>query len=388
MVFPVTRRHSAFVGHVGIARAEITPPIGIYARNWGASSHDLAESIHRPLTVNALTIAEEDGGPELLLIDADLGWWRPIELFESFRQRLLKDLSLRESQLIFAITHTHSAAPLMKGDAELPGSEMLEPWLGKVYDAIVSSVGEARRQTFAATIDWHTGRCGLAANRDLEDPDDLHRGRRICGFNPEVDPDDTLLVGRISDTSGACRGVIVNYACHPTTLAWQNRHFARLHRRDAACDRAERGGTAFFLQGMSGDLAPRHQYVGDVAVADRHGTQLARGVGHAAGHGASRNGACLHGNRGIGSPFGGLATSITEPFRPACRACGECRCSAEGVANGRSVGTAAFGVYQSNAAGTSASTTRHSEITGRWRQVRSSIHDLETRRSDPDRQLQ
>src|SRR5262245_13760319 len=32
---------------------------------------------------------------------------------------------------------------------------------------------------------------------------------------------------------------------------------------------------ALFLQGNSGELAPRYQYVGDPAVADRHGKELA-----------------------------------------------------------------------------------------------------------------
>jgi hypothetical protein len=34
--------------------------------------------------------------------------------------------------------------------------------------------------------------------------------------------DDTLLVGRIVDSSGQHSATIVNYACHPTTLAVEN----------------------------------------------------------------------------------------------------------------------------------------------------------------------
>ncbi|MBW3576046.1 MAG: AAA family ATPase [Actinobacteria bacterium] len=36
----------------------------------------------------------------------------------------------------------------------------------------------------------------------------------------------------------------------------------------------EAGGTCLFLQGASGELAPAHQYVGDVRVAERHGRRL------------------------------------------------------------------------------------------------------------------
>jgi hypothetical protein len=36
----------AFSGMIGIAREEITPPSGIYARNWGAARTDTAKGIH------------------------------------------------------------------------------------------------------------------------------------------------------------------------------------------------------------------------------------------------------------------------------------------------------------------------------------------------------
>ena len=40
---------------------DITPPLGIYTRMWGAALHDCATEIHRPLLAQALAIA---GGGE------------------------------------------------------------------------------------------------------------------------------------------------------------------------------------------------------------------------------------------------------------------------------------------------------------------------------------
>ena len=275
---PPARKHAAFTGRIGIARADITPPVGIYSRNWGAAKHDTADSIHRPLTLNALTISERDGGEPLVLIDADLGWWRPLELFRKFQRRLLNDLSLDASRVIFALTHTHAAAPLMEPDDELPGSELLGQWLEDVYQATVSTAKQAMADAIDATLDWHTGRCGLAANRDLPDPAAPQgtSARLICGYNPDAVADDTLLLGRITDASGTLRGTIVNYACHPTTLAWENTSISPdyIGAMRSTMETAT-SAAAFFLQGMSGDLAPPHQYVGDTDVADRHGTQLA-----------------------------------------------------------------------------------------------------------------
>ncbi|WP_229360759.1 alkaline ceramidase [Fuerstiella marisgermanici] len=283
---PPARKHAAFTGRIGIARADITPPVGIYSRNWGAAKHDTAASIHRPLTLNALTISERVGDDPLVLIDADLGWWRPLELFRKFQQRLLNELSMDSSRLIFALTHTHAAAPLMEPDDELPGSELHGQWLEDVYQATVSTTKQAMAEAFDATLDWHTGRCGLAANRDLPDPaapDEMpgksgngKATRLICGFNPNAAADDTLLLGRITDASGTLRATLVNYACHPTTLAWENTSISPDYiGAMRSTMEAATGAAAYFLQGMSGDLAPRHQYVGDTDVADRHGTQLA-----------------------------------------------------------------------------------------------------------------
>src|SRR5690349_23986718 len=50
---------------VGLARGDITPPIGIYHRMWGAAVHDRAEGVHRPLLATVLWLEplEASGGP-------------------------------------------------------------------------------------------------------------------------------------------------------------------------------------------------------------------------------------------------------------------------------------------------------------------------------------
>jgi hypothetical protein len=271
---PTSRQHSSFTGRIGIARADVTPPVGIYARNWGAATHDRAESIHHPLTLTALTLSTSSGGDPLVLVEADLGWWRPLELYRQFQSRLLEELSLDASRFIFALAHTHATAPLMDPDPSLPGSDLLKPWLEKIYQSTVSSIRQALASSFEATLDWHTGRCGLAAVRDLPDPD-ASKDRMLCGYNPDRQADDTLTLGRVTDVSGALRATLVNYACHPTTLAWENRSISPdyIGAMRQTMQRST-GAEALFLLGASGDLAPRHQYVGDVEVADRHGRQL------------------------------------------------------------------------------------------------------------------
>ena len=55
-------RDSEFAGIVGVARADITPPAGIYARCWGSSTHDIATGVHKPLLATCVVFADAAGG--------------------------------------------------------------------------------------------------------------------------------------------------------------------------------------------------------------------------------------------------------------------------------------------------------------------------------------
>lgn len=262
-----------FRGRIGVATVDITPPVGIYARNWGAAKHDVADWIHRKLTLNALVLCETDSQQPVVFLDADLGWWRSLPTFYRFQSRLLEKLKLDETSLIFGVTHTHASPPLTDPDPDLPASESLAEFLEQVFEASVKVALQAMKNATEAVVEWTTGRCELAGMRDLPDPDGA---RLICGWNPDEPADDTLVVGRISDLEGALQAVIVNYACHPTTLAWENTAVSPDY-PGAMRETIQKtlGVPALFMQGASGELAPRYQYVGDPAVADRHGRQLA-----------------------------------------------------------------------------------------------------------------
>ncbi len=156
----------------------------------------------------------------------------------------------------------------------MAGGELLEQWMQSLQPAVLRAVRESLRNAEPALLEWNWGKCLLASTRDLQDP---ASPRRICGFNPEVPADDTLLIGRVTAPEGRLRAVLVNYACHPTTLAWSNHAISPdyIGAMRETIEAAHPGTVSLFLQGASGELAPRYQYVGDPAVADRHGRQLA-----------------------------------------------------------------------------------------------------------------
>src|SRR5271169_4105963 len=49
----------------GIAVGDITPPVGIYHRMWGAATHERATGVHRPLLATVLWLEPRTGGREL-----------------------------------------------------------------------------------------------------------------------------------------------------------------------------------------------------------------------------------------------------------------------------------------------------------------------------------
>lgn len=246
-------------------------------KNWGATDRWFARGVHRPLTGTALAIAENDESPPLLLMTLDLGWWRARADADQLRLALCDALSLPEENLIFHLAHTHSG-PLL--DSEPPPEANPEATIGyleTLREACIAGGKAAVDDLRESSLLFHTGSCGLAAHRDLLDPDNPRR--MLTGFHPEGVADDTLVVARVFDEANRTRATLVNYACHPTTLGWNNELLSPDF-PGAMRELVEEstGALCLFLQGASGELAPCEQYVGDPATADRHG----RVLGHAA----------------------------------------------------------------------------------------------------------
>lgn len=264
---------SAFCGLVGIAQRDITPQVGIRNRNWGPASTDVAEGIHRPLTLTAVALATDEGD-QVLLIGLDATWWRRASDEAAFRRAVFTALDLDETNVLISLSHTHAGGVLSSADTDLEGGQAAAEYLRRLTDVAVEAGRAALDGRVPATVEWATGRSSIATDRELD-----VSGRALVGFNPRAVADDTLLVGRISDENGRVMGTIVNYACHPTTLAWENRLISPDY-VGALRETVETttGAPMMFLQGASGDLAPREQYTGDTALADRHGTA----IGHAA----------------------------------------------------------------------------------------------------------
>jgi hypothetical protein len=260
---------------VGVAKRDITPPIGIYHRTWGAATQERATGVHRPSTATALVLQARDtprsAEHEQAILAVDL-----CQLGAQEMQALLESVSLRAGlrpeQVTVAFSHTHSTGLMGLDRIGLPGGDMIPVYLNELAVCLGDAVAEARHNARPAAIVYGVGRCTLAAQRDFWDE---KFEKFVCGFNPDGIADDTVLLARITDEAGLCLATVVNYACHPTTLAWQNSMLSPDfpgEMRDVVENVT--GAPCLFLQGASGDMGPREGYVGDTEIADRNGRQL------------------------------------------------------------------------------------------------------------------
>lgn len=258
---------------IGVARGDITPPIGIYHRMWGAAVHDRSTGVHRPLTATVLflkSLAEDADPPQVVIaVDHCLLWSKEMNALLDSVSRISE---VERDSLIVFFSHTHSAGVMGLERQGLPGGELIVPYLEDLALTIAGLVIDAARRQTSATIVYGQGSCGLATHRDFLDE---HRGHYVCGFNPTGKADSTVVVGRITDDFGALIATVVNYACHPTTLAWDNTLIGPDYvgaMREVIEEATE--VPCLFIQGASGDIGPKEGFVGDVNVADRNGRQL------------------------------------------------------------------------------------------------------------------
>lgn len=299
----------------GLGRAQITPPKGIYHRMWGAARHDRAAGVHRPLQADVLLLAPIDHGPLLVRAHLDLVGLAASQ-HEELRRALAEAAGVPLERVVLTYSHTHSAGFFVPDRVALPGGELIPPYLRQLRLKLQEACAQALYAMQETVITYAAGQCGMAADRDCWD---AAGNLYVCGFNPRGTPDQTVVVGRFADASGRLLATLVNYGCHPTTLAWENDLISPDY-PGALRETIEKatGAPCTFALGACGDLGPRDGFVGDPEVADRNGRQLA----HAAlsvleGMGPPATDFCYQGPVISGATLGAWAHT---PFTPQRRA--------------------------------------------------------------------
>ncbi len=263
---------------LGHARVDITPPVGIYHRMWGAARHDQSTGVHRPLLADAIVLGPIGSpGTQDLVIRIHFD---SVGLARTYHDALVSAIhgatGVPEGRIHLCPSHTHSAGLLTPDRIPLPGGHLIPGYQATARDAIVRACTDAIACIALATLTYAEGTSAMGANRDY--PDDAN-GIFTCGYNPDAPADQTVTVMRATDSEGAIRLTAVTYAAHPTSLAWENTLLSPDY-PGALRETVEAATEApcIFMLAPCGDQGPRDNYTGGPAVADANGRQ----VGYAA----------------------------------------------------------------------------------------------------------
>ena len=120
---PLEVAPSAFAGLLGVARRDTTPPDGIYARMWGAATHDLATGVHRPLDDRARPAGGRWRPRLLVALDiALLGDLGGASDAERVLTPVREELGLEPGELLVNCSHTHAAPWAALSRSHNPGA--------------------------------------------------------------------------------------------------------------------------------------------------------------------------------------------------------------------------------------------------------------------------
>ncbi len=232
---------------VGLARCDITPPLGIAHGNWSAQVHERAEGVDLPLWCTVL--AATDGHEEVLIVEWDLLYPPGGEWLAALRDRVTALTGVPASHQRFSASHTHSGPNLARPWFEA-GSEMIEPYVASLTDRVAGLCWNAHRNLRPARVAGGKGTCAVNSNRRRPRSGE----RLLMAPNPDGFSDHEVGVIRIDGEDGQPLAILVNFAAHPTILSWHNRLISTDYpgtvRRTVE---ALTGATCLFLQGAAGN---------------------------------------------------------------------------------------------------------------------------------------
>lgn len=200
---------------VGVAEIDITPEEPIRLTGYGSRTAP-SEGVRGKLWAKALAFG--DRRPSVLIVADLVGVSR--ELTEDVARRLGKG-GVERPGVAISVTHTHTG-PSIAGVLPHILNSPITPEQQTVIDRYTRSLTDkleavalaALRDRRPARLGWSQGKAGFAANRRV-----LKDGKWVAfGVTPGGAVDHDLPVLTVRAPDGAVRGVLVNYACHATTL--------------------------------------------------------------------------------------------------------------------------------------------------------------------------
>jgi hypothetical protein len=255
---------------VGVAQVDITPQTPVRMYGYGARTTE-STGIAGRLRAKALAIGDDaEPGPAVLLT-VDCGAV-PAALREEVFRRVCKHVAIRPERFVLCNSHHHSG-PNLDGLDSFSGTERehMAAYAQELTDKLTDVVRDALAARQPGHLAWTQGSAGVAANRRVL------RGGKWVGFGavPDGVVDHSLPLLRVTDAEGQIVAVVINYACHNTTLRgdFQQIHGDWAGAAQEAIEADHPGVLALITIGCGADSDP-HPH-GTVEWCERHGRTIA-----------------------------------------------------------------------------------------------------------------
>lgn len=263
---------------VGIAKRDITPPVGLPMAGYGARSGH-STGVGDPLFARAFTVFNETQGKRLAILTSDLVAYDSATL-QNFRNRVEDETGVTPDDVIIAVTHTHSGPAYGNfynfyssslGEEE---SEASAAWGRALPEALIGVLKEAVESETRADIAIATTEVSLSVHRRLVDP----LGEVRLAPNPSGVTDPTISILQATEpASGRVVGTLINYACHPVVLCEDNLLYSGDYPAYALKGLEQKtGAPGVFVNGTCGNINPHKR--GDFEAAKTLGSALADAV--------------------------------------------------------------------------------------------------------------
>lgn len=264
------------VWKAGVARTIITPEKAVWLAGYG-SKRVPAGKLH-DLWMKALAL-EDSAGHRAVLITSDFQGV-PKGMSDRAFEQIQKEFGLDRQQVMFTFSHNH-CGPRLGDDLvdyypiEADQVELVEEYTSLMVTKVVALVGEALAKLKPARLQLGEGKATFAVNRrnnrEDEVPALLAKGTPLAG-----PVDHSVPVLTVTRPDGELAAILFGYACHPTTLSFQQwcgdyPGFAQLE-----LEERHPGATAMFVNTCGGDQNPLPRR--SVELCQKYGHQLAVGV--------------------------------------------------------------------------------------------------------------
>lgn len=240
----------------GIGRRVITPQTAVWLAGYGTKR--VPDGKLHDLWVKVLALRDGAGKRVVLATTDHMGMSKTI--YESLVAKVHRQFALDRSEFMLTFSHNH-CGPVLKDDLvdyyplDDEQRRLVAEYSDWMEDQVVQAVGEALARLQPARLQMGSGKCTFAVNRrdnaEAEVPKLLAEGKPLRGA---VDHEVPVLA--IRDGQDKLLGVVLGYACHPTTLAWNTwcgdyPGFAQLN-----LEARHPGCAAMFFNACGGDQNP------------------------------------------------------------------------------------------------------------------------------------